>query len=104
MELTIEDFAELFGVVPGELPEECRNLIELHNFRYEVVDAQERERLFLTVVNRIDSDDFSHAGPEGKERWEKGWGENLDAFVSGGHNVSDLRPKYIRAGQPLRLR
>ena len=104
MELTLEDFAELFGVDPEGMPEECRDLIELHDFRYNILDAYEREKLFLSVVNRIDAAEFSLAGPGGKARWEKGWAENLDAYVSGGHDASALVPKYIRAGQPLRLR
>jgi len=104
MELTLEDFADLFGVDPEDMPGECRDLIELYDFRYKVVDAEEREKLFLSVMNRIDSAEFSLAGPEGKARWEKGWGENLHAYVSSGHDPSSLVPKYIRAGQPLRLR
>jgi hypothetical protein len=37
-----------------------------------------------------------------KDRWEKGWGENLEAYKRSG-DIADLRPKYIRTGQPLRL-
>jgi len=36
------------------------------------------------------------------DRWEKGWQENLEAFRKSG-DVADLRPKYIRKHQPLRL-
>jgi hypothetical protein len=35
-------------------------------------------------------------------RWERGWTENWEAYSQSG-DVADLRPKYIRQGQPMRL-
>ena len=35
-------------------------------------------------------------------RWEKGWAENWEAYSQSG-DPADLRPKYIRPSQPMRL-
>ena len=103
MQLKLEDFAELFGTSAGDIPDECRELIERYDFRYRILSGEEREQEFLQVVNRIDSGEFSLAGRSGKARWDKGWSENLETFVAGGHDLSALAPKYFRAGQSLRL-
>lgn len=39
---------------------------------------------------------------QGKERWEKGWEENLQTFNSS-NNINDLTPKYIRPNQVIRF-
>lgn len=36
------------------------------------------------------------------DHWERGWKENFDAFSKSG-DIADLRPKYIRQRQPIRL-
>ncbi len=101
--LTIQDFARLVGSAVSDLSTDCRKVIEEHNFRYRTLTDQERDRVLLDVLKRIDSDQFSLAGPGGKERWEKGWAENRDGFLRGGRNPAQLVPKYIRLGQPLRM-
>lgn len=104
MNLTQQDFADFFGTTVEALSDECRQLIEQYNFNYRVLSNEEHEDCLSRVLERIDSNEFSVAGPSGKARWDKGWGENLEAFVSGGHDLSALMPKYYRSGQPLRLR
>lgn len=104
MKLTQQDFADLFGTTVEAMPDECRQLIQQRDFEYRVLTDEEHEEWLSRVLERIDSNELSTAGPAGKARWDKGWGENLDAFVSEGHDLSALVPKYYRSGQPLRLR
>jgi hypothetical protein len=102
-ELGVQDFARLFGVAPGELPEACRRMIAGWDFRYRVPEAEERDAIVLAVCKRIDSGSLSLAGKEGKARWDRGWSENLSEFGQSHWDLSKLVPRYIRPGDPLRL-
>lgn len=63
--------------------------------------GRERDAVILDLLRRIDDRQLSTTGA-GKARWDTGWGENLDALRETG-DLASLRPKYIRAGQPLRM-
>ena len=102
-ELKLEGFARLFGTAVNDIPDDCQELIAQGDFRYRMLEGDERDRVLLDVLKRIDSGQFSVAGKEGKARWEKGWSENLESFIEHGHDLSTLVPKYIRPNQPLRL-
>ncbi len=101
--LKLEDFARLFGTSVEDIPANCRELVEKYDFRYRELTLEERDRILLEVLQRIDSNQFSVAGKEGKGRWDKGWGENLENFLQSGGDLSQLVPKYIRPDQPMRL-
>lgn len=100
--LTPRDFADLFGTPVEDLSSMCLRLIEQHDFRYRRPTPEERDRILLEVFKRIDSGTLSLAGKEGKERWDRGWEENLQEFRTTGELVA-LVPKYIRPHQPVRL-
>jgi SAM-dependent methyltransferase len=102
-ELTLDDFARLFGISVNEMPDDCRTLIAQGDFRYRKLESEERDQAPLEVLKRIDSGQFSVAGREGKTRWETGWSENFKSFMEHGHDLAQLVPKYIRPHQPLRL-
>ena len=101
--LGVEDFAELFGVPVAGLPDQCISRIDQKDFRYRVLSGAERDQVLLEVFKRIDSGEFTLAGREGKARWEKGWGENLQSFLEHDKDLTHLVPKYIRSLQPMRL-
>ena len=61
----------------------------------------ERDKVIIDLLRRIDGRQLSST-TAGKSRWDTGWGENLDALRETG-DLTALRPKYIRAGQPLRM-
>ncbi len=100
--LGLSEFASLFGCSVNELPQDCAKWIQSHNFRYYVTEGVERDRILLDVLKKVDSNVLTIAGQERQSAWEKGWGENLEAFLKNG-DVSKLVPKYVRPGQPLRL-
>lgn len=99
----MDDFARLFGVPTDALPASCRALIASGDFQYRSLTREERDRVLLDVLRRIDSGQFTTAGEAGKPRWEKGWAENLDGFRKSGADLSQLVPKYIRPHQAVRL-
>jgi hypothetical protein len=101
--LTVADFCRLLGIEAGQLPEDCRNLFGQKDYRYRILSAEERDAVLVDVLKRIESDQFSLAGKEGKPRWERGWSENLESFLQHGRTLSSLVPKYIRPNQPARL-
>lgn len=67
-------------------------------FPHRVIEGEEEAAVIADLMARIPT--LNCAGT--KERWERGWQENLDAFRKSGE-VADLRPKYIRGNQPVRL-
>jgi len=96
--LTRQDFVMQFDT--NDIPEFCLRLIDRKDWRFRGMHPIERERTILRVLKVIDSGKLSLAGE--KERWSKGWGENLEAFEESGE-LSDLVPKYIRKRRPIRL-
>lgn len=102
-ELDVADFADLFGTSVDGIPADLQEAIAQHDFGYVILQEEDRERVLLEVLQRIDSGAFSLAGAAGKERWDVGWSENLDAFVASGFDLGALIPKYIRPRQPVRL-
>jgi SAM-dependent methyltransferase len=100
--LGLVDFARLFGTTPEDMPDDCRYLIAEGDFRFRHLTTDERATVLGDVTTRIDSDQFDVAGPDQREKWERGWGENLQGLREG-QDLSELVPRYIRPGQPLRL-
>lgn len=100
--LGLSEFASLFGCKAEEIPQDCAQLIAENDFRYRVAEGKEYEEILQGVLHKIDSGGFSIAGEERLPNWEKGWGENLEAFLKT-KNILELVPKYFRPGLPLRL-
>jgi hypothetical protein len=102
--LALSDFANLFGTSSEELSAYCGDLVAAGDFRYRRISGRRRESVLLSVLQRINSPDLSVAGAEGaRDRWEKGWSENLENLSASGFDLGALRPKYIRQTQPVRL-
>ena len=101
--LGLDDFARLFGTPPDEIPADLAAEIAARDFRHVVLGGEARDRTLREVLETIDSGTLSKAGATGKARWDKGWSENLEAFVASGYDLKALVPKYIRPYQPVRL-
>lgn len=102
-EVTIEDFARLFGTTADDIANSCKELINTMNFRYERLSSTERDKLILNILKRIDSTNLGVSGEERKPEWERGWTENLHDFVDSGYDISKLVPKYFKKNVPVRL-
>jgi len=101
--LKVEDFATLFGTVPSQIKSTCRGLIDQYDFAYRVLEGSERDDALLTVVDAIDTDTQIIGAQERKGVFQKGWGENLQAFKAGDNDLRTLIPKYIKPNPILRL-
>ena len=92
-------FAALFGA-DEFLPRETVNMLGSFDWRYDVIEGSSRDKLILDLLRRIEAGVLTRADVD-TERWDRGWAENLAALRNG--EVDALVPKYIRAGEPLRL-
>jgi transketolase C-terminal domain/subunit len=102
-ELTVEDFARLFGTTIQDISDNCRELIARTDFRYKTLVNGDHEAVLLEVLKKIDSGKLTIAGSEKKTVWENGWSENLRNFIEKDFELDELTPKYYRPGQPLRI-
>ena len=100
--LTLSDFAELFRTQAEDMPAGCIDLINHGQWGFERLSGSQRDSAVLEILKRIDSRSLS-AVKDGSQRWSDGWGENLEAFRSSGGDLTQLQPKYIRPGLPVRL-
>ena len=53
-ELKLEDFARLFGTTVDDIPDDCRELISKNDFRYEILVGEERDKVLLDVLKKIE--------------------------------------------------
>ena len=97
------DFARLFGIADEQLPEICRRFASTLDYECLLPSKEIRDEIILGVVQHIDSDKPTRVGEQRAGIWESCWSENLESFVSGGHDLERLVPKFIKPGQPVRL-
>ena len=102
-EVTLEDFARMFGTRVENISPECRELIDKIDFRYKILRGDERDKIILNILRQIESDTLGIVGLQRKAVWEKGWRENLSSFLEHGFDLEELIPKYYRPGEPIRV-
>jgi hypothetical protein len=103
LEVSIQDFARSFGTTVEDIPNECRELINKSDFRYKEIEGEERDRIILDVLKKIESDQQIIGTEERRATWERGWEENLRAFVESNYQLNKIVPKFIRPNQPIRF-
>lgn len=104
LHLSVEDFATIFGVTVADIPQKCKDVISSTDFRYQFLSGWERDNVLLRVVKTLLSDTLKKSGPHRKEDWEKGWSENFSNFVTHGHDIEELIPKFVRKKEMVRFR
>lgn len=102
-QLTVEDFARSFGTTVADIPDECQELIAKTDFRYRILEGEERDKIILDVLRNIESDRQVIGAPARQNVWEKGWEENLQDFIKNEYDLNKLAPKFIRPNQVIRL-
>jgi SAM-dependent methyltransferase len=102
--VTIEDFAESFGTSIDDIRNGCSQLIGESNFNYRTVEGEERDRVILDILRRIELDQQVIASPERKEVWQTGWQENYENFIQSNYSLEKLIPRFIRPNRPMRFR
>ena len=102
-QVTLKDFARSFGTTVEDIPDDCRELIAKTDFRYKILIGEERDKVILDALERIESDRQVIGAPERQDVWQKGWEENLQDFIKSGYDLNKLVPKFIRPNQAMRL-
>jgi len=102
--ITAAQFADSFGTSVEGLGARCRAMITGTDFRYRVIVGEERDQIILDVLKGTEADHQRIASPERKDVWERGWAENLEAFVASQGDPGTLIPKFIRPGRIIRFR
>jgi len=102
-ELTLEDFARSFSTTVDDIPDDCQELIAKTDFRYRILEGEERDKVILDVLAKIESDQQIIGAPERQDAWQRGWAENLQDFTKSGYDLNSLVPKFIRPNQVIRL-
>lgn len=96
--LKTDDFVSIWG-----MPRTAALCPHNFNLEYRDLSREERDAVILEILKKLDNDEFSVAGEQAKDRWNKGWEENLKMFKKNGHRLEDLIPKYYRKNNPARL-
>ena len=99
--VTAEDFAAALGI--EQLPDECRKLVEQHNFEYSLATPEEHDRLVLETLKKLDARQFSVVGEHRRDVWQKGWGENLREFEASNFEADALLPSATLSSPTLML-
>lgn len=102
-ELTVHDFACSFGTTTEDITEDCRELIKKIDFRYRIIKGEERDKVILNVLRKIETDKQVIGAPERTDEWEKGWHENLEEFIKSNYSLNKVTPKFIRPNRPIRF-
>jgi hypothetical protein len=97
--LNVADFSRILCET-NKLPERCVSLIESYNFKYRILKDDERDEIILKTLKEIDIE-LPVSGPSRLPRWEQGWGENFEAYVSSGHDSNALIPGYYQRGETV---
>ena len=101
--LSLGELASLFGADLKEIEAFCDKLLKKNTLQYQAYSSDERDQCLLKILNMIDSTDTAAAGENRHAEWEKGWRENLEAFIQGRYNLNALIPKYYKKRVPFRL-
>ena len=101
-QVTFPDFAVSFGTTVNDFSQDCRRIIFEKDFRYEILEGEERDKVILDVLKKIEADKQVIGSEERKEEWFRGWAENLEEFIQRGLDFDALVPKFIRDDQIVR--
>lgn len=102
-EITIKDFAQSFGTSVDNISEECKKVIKTTDFSYRTLKQDERDRMILDALKKINSDRQTIGASDRQDVWQNGWAENLQAFIDSDFNLEALVPKFIRPNQAIRF-
>jgi len=102
-QVTVEDFAFSFGTTVEDIPPDCKQLIGERDFRYLVLEGEERDRTVLDVLRKTESDTQIVGGDGRLDIWEKGWDKNLQDFIKSDFDLSKLVPRFIRPDSIVRF-
>lgn len=96
--ISVSEFAEIFG---GMTPRIEKKIGEFP-LEFTYLSPSERDECLLKIVSGLVESQFEVVGAHRQEKWEKGWGENLEAFKKG--EKDGLVPYYFQKDAIARWR
>ena len=89
VQLTVSDFADLFGTTVGDFSSGVQAMIEKCDFRFVRLDVARQRQIMDMIQKRLEEDTplFARAGEKRQGRWQEGWSENLHEFEESGCDV-----------------
>lgn len=103
LNFTSNDFAKSFGVELECFSDVLLSKINNLNFNYRFPTNIEYEKLIHETLLKIDTDQQIIGAKERDQVWYNGWDENLKMYINSNFDEESLTPKFIRAGNPVRL-
>ncbi len=94
--ITKEDLAPIFGEVTERVAKKIKEI----DLQYTHVAPGERDECIRRIVETLLGVELEVVGEHRHAKWEKGWGENLDALKKGDKDA--LIPYYFRKDQIAR--
>jgi SAM-dependent methyltransferase len=89
-----EDYSQITGV-------DCKLVAETlvdfpsPEFCYRYLEESKRDEIILTVLKKLEEIGLPESGINDVSRWEKGWGEVLEAVKNQKMSMDILRPQYF---------
>lgn len=89
-----DDYSRITGV-DCKLVEETLVDFPSPEFCYRYLEESKRDEIILTVLKKLEEIGLPASGINDVSRWEKGWGEVLEAVKNQKMNMDILRPQYF---------
>jgi hypothetical protein len=103
--LSAEDVASLFGISGDELPQRCRELIEIADLSYRVTSADEMNRIVLNFIKIVDENGpIVRSEHVNRRMWNRVWAKSLSTLNDTGNIVHATIPPYFVPPEFIRLR
>lgn len=90
IQISQQDFATLFQ---DGLSEFVKKKIRSFKFLARRVSDQERDLILLKIINTLLDPQLIQAGKHRQKQWEKGWAENLEAYIK--QDDESIIPRYF---------
>lgn len=101
-EISAAEIAKAFGIPESEIAEETLEMINNTDLAYRKFTSEERDEVILGILEYIDAEEDRSVGAHTKEKWVKGWQENLDLYLNSNRDIEALVPKFLRPEEPIR--
>lgn len=99
IQISQQDFTDAFQ---DNLSEFVKTKIKNFNFLAQRVSTKERDEVLLKIIKTLLDPELIKAGKHRQGQWEKGWGENLEAYIKeGGESII---PRYFGKYNVVRWR
>ena len=85
-----QDFADIFK---DNLSTFVKEKVKNFDFLARKVSAKDRDKILLKIVKTLLDPELIKAGKHRQDQWEKGWAENLEAYIK--HGKEPIIPRYF---------